>query len=139
MRQYIRSLNTKHFSITGDVVTPASAHYARKFQQRSSLHVRRRFQFSSALKRMSSVSTMATPRTHKTFVAVKGAPETLQRMFRFAPNDYEEIYKFFTRRGSRVLALGYKYMKEDMTMDEVYRWQNVDPVPGDTLTHICYH
>src|SRR5205807_2629486 len=29
------------------------------------------------------------------------------------PADYEETFKWFTRRGSRVLALGYKYLSND--------------------------
>ena len=68
---------------------------------------------------MSSVSTLTTPRGKKTFIAVKGAPETLRHMYTFVPDDYEETFKFFTRRGSRVLALGYKYLQDNMTINEV--------------------
>jgi manganese-transporting P-type ATPase len=68
---------------------------------------------------MSSVSTLTTPRGKKTFIAVKGAPETLRHMYSFVPDDYEETFKFFTRRGSRVLALGYKYLDDNMTINEV--------------------
>lgn len=45
------------------------------------------------------------------FVAVKGAPETLKGMYKDVPGNYDETYKWFTRRGSRVLALGYKYLE----------------------------
>ncbi|CAG8543740.1 13391_t:CDS:10, partial [Ambispora leptoticha] len=104
--------------LKGDIVAPDNSQSAR-FQQRSQLQIRRRFQFSSALKRMSSVSTLSTPRNSKTFVAVKGAPETLRHMFVYVPDDYEETFKFFTRRGSRVLALGYKYLPVNLNTDEI--------------------
>ncbi|KAK3991110.1 putative type V cation-transporting ATPase [Cladorrhinum sp. PSN332] len=78
--------------------------------------VKRRFQFSSALKRSSSVATInaTDSKTHQrlkgTFVAVKGAPETIMKMLVTVPRDYEETYKYFTRRGSRVLSLAYKQL-----------------------------
>ncbi|CAG8588623.1 7712_t:CDS:10, partial [Funneliformis caledonium] len=98
-----------------DTVIPQS----QRFQSRSQLQIHRRFLFSSALKRMSSVSTVTTPRGKKTFIAVKGAPETLRQMYLYVPDDYEETFKFFTRRGSRVLALGYKYLEDNMTIDKI--------------------
>ncbi|KAG0244727.1 hypothetical protein BGX31_008616 [Mortierella sp. GBA43] len=83
--------------------------------------IRRRFQFSSALKRMSTISTLASPefKTTKLFVAVKGAPETLKNMYSHLPKHYEDIYKKFTRRGSRVLALGYKYLPDGLNTDQI--------------------
>lgn len=83
------------------------------------VQIRRRFQFSSALKRQSSVATVngtdpATGRKVKgTFVGVKGAPETIMKMLVTVPEDYEETFKYFTRRGSRVLALAYKQLTTD--------------------------
>ncbi|KAH6612848.1 hypothetical protein B0J18DRAFT_69759 [Chaetomium sp. MPI-SDFR-AT-0129] len=80
------------------------------------VQVKRRFQFSSALKRQSSVVTInateakAGKKLRGTFVAVKGAPETIMKMLITIPKDYEETYKYFTRRGSRVLALAYKHL-----------------------------
>lgn len=80
------------------------------------VQVKRRFQFSSALKRQSSVATIhaTDAKSHTTlkgtFVAVKGAPETIMKMLVTVPADYEETYKYFTRRGSRVLALAYKHL-----------------------------
>lgn len=85
----------------GDTVTPSSA----AAPHRTSLNIRRRFQFSSALKRMSTVSTLSGGRG---LVAVKGAPETIRTMLATVPEKYDETYKWFTRRGSRVLALGMK-------------------------------
>ncbi|KAI1373317.1 hypothetical protein F4677DRAFT_228119 [Hypoxylon crocopeplum] len=83
------------------------------------VQIRRRFQFSSALKRQSSVATVhaADPKTGSrirgTFVGVKGAPETIMKMLVTVPKDYEETFKYFTRRGSRVLALAYKQLTHD--------------------------
>ncbi|KAI1747161.1 hypothetical protein F4782DRAFT_522132 [Xylaria castorea] len=83
------------------------------------VQIKRRFQFSSALKRQSSVATVNAVdsktgrKTRGTFVGVKGAPETIMRMLVTVPADYEETYKYFTRRGSRVLALAYKQLTFD--------------------------
>ncbi|EKM53145.1 uncharacterized protein PHACADRAFT_163440 [Phanerochaete carnosa HHB-10118-sp] len=72
---------------------------------RTTLHVRRRYQFSSALKRMSTVCSLPSG---KLVVAVKGAPETIRGMLAVVPEFYDETYKYYTRRGSRVLALGFR-------------------------------
>ncbi|EFY92963.1 cation-transporting ATPase 4 [Metarhizium acridum CQMa 102] len=82
------------------------------------VQIKRRFQFSSALKRQSSVAMVnGVSKTGKkvkgTFVGVKGAPETIMKMLVNVPTDYEETYKYFTRKGSRVLALAYKQLTVD--------------------------
>ncbi|KAI0542576.1 hypothetical protein GGR58DRAFT_452786 [Xylaria digitata] len=83
------------------------------------VQIKRRFQFSSALKRQSSVATVNSvdsrtgQKMRGTFVGVKGAPETIMKMLLTIPEDYEETYKYFTRRGSRVLALAYKQLTVD--------------------------
>ncbi|KAF2014328.1 cation-transporting ATPase 4 [Aaosphaeria arxii CBS 175.79] len=83
------------------------------------VQIRRRFQFSSALKRQSSVATVLVNdkknkrKIRRTFVGVKGAPETIRKMLVDSPQGYEETYKHFTRNGGRVLALAYKYLSED--------------------------
>lgn len=90
-------------------------------KKKENLQIRRRFQFSSALKRQSSVSNLVYPEFghHKTFVAVKGAPETLKRMYVEVPKDYDETYRHFTRKGSRVLALGYKFLEDGLSTEQV--------------------
>lgn len=106
------TLDALHWQLAkGDNVSPvdpASPH-------RTNIAIRRRFQFSSALKRMSTVSTLPNGRC---MVATKGAPETIKRMLAHVPDNYDETFKWYTRRGSRVLALGYKEM-EHMNGDQV--------------------
>lgn len=52
---------------------------------------------------------------------VQGAPETLKGMYTSVPDEYEHTYKWFAQRGSRVLALGYKWqeLKQDAHRDDV--------------------
>ncbi|KAH0579125.1 hypothetical protein H2248_003278 [Termitomyces sp. 'cryptogamus'] len=95
----------------GEVVSPANRNAAHATQ----ITIRRRFQFSSALKRMATVSTLPGD---KTLVAVKGAPETIKMMLASVPAHYDDTYKYFTRKGSRVLALGMKEM-EPLTIDKI--------------------
>ena len=86
------------------------------------VQIKRRFQFSSALKRQSSVATVVTTdrstgkKNKGTFVGAKGAPETIRKMLVDVPPKYEETFKFFSRNGARVLALAYKYIS---TQDEI--------------------
>jgi cation-transporting ATPase 13A1 len=68
------------------------------------------------------MSTVSTNKSGKTLVAVKGAPETIKGMLSIVPADYDETYKWYTRRGSRVLALGMKEV-ETMSIDRVSVWQ----------------
>ena len=88
------------------------------------VQIKRRFQFSSALKRQSSVANIVTTnrqtskKTKATFVGVKGAPETIRTMLVDAPDTYEDTYKLFTRNGSRVLALAYKYLTIDSELGQ---------------------
>ncbi|KAK6454494.1 P-type ATPase [Scheffersomyces xylosifermentans] len=81
------------------------------------IKILRRFQFSSALKRSSAISSIGG----KNFVAAKGAPETIRNMIVDAPETYEEIYKSFTRSGSRVLALAYKHLDNNVNVNKVKR------------------
>ena len=88
---------------------------------KASLNIRRRFQFSSALKRMSTVSVL---QSGKALGCVKGAPETIKAMLCTVPSWYDETFKWYTRRGSRVLALAFKEM-HGLNFDKVHlvRWQ----------------
>lgn len=57
------------------------------------------------------MSTIAALPSGELIGAVKGAPETIKTMLSSVPDNYDETYKWFTRRGSRVLALGIKQMR----------------------------
>lgn len=93
------------------------------------LRILRRFQFSSALKRSSSVASV----DGKTLVAVKGAPETLRTMIPELPPHYEETYKTFTRSGARVLAFAYKYLQDNMTEHKVNQLERENVEAGLTF------
>ncbi|KAJ9579755.1 hypothetical protein L9F63_004592, partial [Diploptera punctata] len=69
-----------------------------------------RHHFSSALKRMSVIAGYTLPgSTDTTYITtVKGAPETLKSMFSNIPSTYDSVYLEMSRRGARVLALGWK-------------------------------
>ena len=88
------------------------------------VQIKRRFQFSSALKRQSSVANVVTTnrqtskKSKGTFVGVKGAPETIRTMLNRTPPNYEETFKYFTRNGGRVLALGYKFLSADSELGQ---------------------
>ncbi|KAF9261090.1 endoplasmic reticulum Ca-transporting P-type ATPase [Marasmius fiardii PR-910] len=90
----------------GDTISPLDP----KAPHKGSVTIRRRFQFSSALKRMCTVSTLQAGGI-STLVAVKGAPETIKTMLAAVPAGYDDIYKGYTRKGSRVLALAMKEME----------------------------
>lgn len=110
--------------VSGELITPSN----RSAPHAAQLTIRRRFQFSSALKRMSTVSSFPGG---KTLAAVKGAPETIKTMLAVVPDHYDDTYKWFTRKGSRVLALGMKEM-EPMSTDKV-------SIPNDPLFSIQTH
>ncbi|KAK9855077.1 hypothetical protein MYU51_003491 [Penicillium brevicompactum] len=88
------------------------------------VQIKRRFQFSSALKRQSTIATITSndrktsKKTKSTFVGVKGAPETIRTMLVNAPPNYEETFKHFTRNGARVLALAYKFLSPETELSQ---------------------
>ena len=64
------------------------------------------------------MSTISNTPNGTLVAAAKGAPETIKGMLAHVPEGYDDTYKWFTRRGSRVLALGVKIM-EPMGGDKV--------------------
>ena len=95
----------------GDTFVPTSA----AAQHRTQLVIRHHFQFSSALKCMSTILSLPGG---ETLATVKGAPETIRGMLKDCPTWYDETYNLYTRWGSRVLALGAKDM-DTLNMDKV--------------------
>ncbi|OLL25049.1 Manganese-transporting ATPase 1 [Neolecta irregularis DAH-3] len=81
------------------------------------IQIKKRFQFSSQLKRSSSIFAIAG----RNFVSVKGAPETIRSMLKDVPTGYDDCYKKFGRMGSRVLALALKPL--DISVGKVVREQ----------------
>ncbi|CAH1104950.1 unnamed protein product [Psylliodes chrysocephalus] len=78
----------------------------------SGLKIFHRFHFSSALKRMSVIAGYnPVGSTDTIYIAtVKGAPEILKPMFSDTPKLYDDVYLELSRRGARVLALGFREM-----------------------------
>ncbi|KKA30914.1 hypothetical protein TD95_002619 [Thielaviopsis punctulata] len=101
------------------VSRPVSTSKAVSTSVSGQVQVKRRFQFSSLLKRQSSVAVIkgvdsaSGKKLQGTFAGVKGAPETIQKFLSVVPEHYEETFKYFTRRGSRVLALAYKQLSSN--------------------------
>ncbi|KAG1851058.1 hypothetical protein DFJ58DRAFT_842253 [Suillus subalutaceus] len=96
--------------MNGNEVVPSSA----KSPNASRVFIRHHFQFSSALKRMSTVSSLPSG---KVLVAVKGAPDMIKGILTEVPEWYNVTYKWYTRHGSHVLALR---TKEMMSIDKLY-------------------
>ncbi|KAJ3156879.1 hypothetical protein HDU86_003414 [Geranomyces michiganensis] len=109
------TLESVQWTLTkGDVLHPKSG----LSTDSDAMQIIRRFQFSSALKRMSTVSIREENGKQRIFVAVKGAPETIKDMLVKVPNNYDEHYKTWARRGKRVLALGYKLLPENYSVSQ---------------------
>jgi len=61
------------------------------------------FQFSSALKRMSTVSVLPGG---KVLATVKGAPETIKTMLSVIPEHYDDTYKWFNKEWKSRFSFG---------------------------------
>ncbi|PZC83302.1 hypothetical protein B5X24_HaOG208066 [Helicoverpa armigera] len=100
------TLKAAEWNLTkGDAVVP-------KKGKSPGLKIVHRNHFSSALKRMSviagyQVNERGFMETHY-ISSVKGAPETIKTMLKEVPSHYDHVYLTLSRRGARVLALGYR-------------------------------
>eukprot|EP00005_Dracoamoeba_jomungandri_P014729 CAMPEP_0174265524 /NCGR_PEP_ID=MMETSP0439-20130205/26811_1 /TAXON_ID=0 /ORGANISM="Stereomyxa ramosa, Strain Chinc5" /LENGTH=974 /DNA_ID=CAMNT_0015352025 /DNA_START=478 /DNA_END=3399 /DNA_ORIENTATION=+ len=90
-----------------------------------SVHIVRRFPFSASLKRMSTIISLEHERVTTLMVTMKGAPETMRSFFCEVPDSYEEVYKYYSSKGMRVLAMGYKPM-HDMAVNELNALERED-------------
>ena len=70
--------------------------------------IRKRFAFSSALKRM---SVLVEGSDHISYVFTKGAPEVLADKLLDVPAEYAKTYQFHMTRGKRVIALAYRQLQ----------------------------
>ncbi|KAJ2298531.1 putative cation-transporting ATPase 1, partial [Coemansia sp. RSA 2706] len=91
----------------GEVIEPAADR-----ELSVSLAVRRRFAFSSALKRSATLAEVHGVKGRRYFVAAKGAPETMRARLHAVPAGYDDTFRAFSRRGGRVLALASKWLPE---------------------------
>ncbi|KYQ50837.1 putative cation-transporting ATPase 13A1 [Trachymyrmex zeteki] len=85
------------------------------------LKIVQRYHFSSALKRMCVVAGYTLPGASDVhyMATVKGAPETLKNMLSSVPENYDSIYLSLSRRGARVLALGYRKLTGSFSSQEL--------------------
>ncbi|CAG9567416.1 unnamed protein product [Danaus chrysippus] len=100
------TLKAAEWNLTkGDAVVP-------KKGKSPGLKIVHRNHFSSALKRMSVVAGYQV--NERGFMenhyisSVKGAPETIKTMLKEVPSHYDHVHLTLSRRGARVLALGYR-------------------------------
>ncbi|RVE53320.1 hypothetical protein evm_002153 [Chilo suppressalis] len=100
------TLKAAEWNLTkGDAVVP-------KKGKSPGLKIVHRNHFSSALKRMSIIAGYQV--NERGFMenhyisSVKGAPETIKTMLKEVPSHYDHVYLTLSRRGARVLALGYR-------------------------------
>jgi magnesium-transporting ATPase (P-type) len=94
-----------------------------RFQKNNfgSLGVVKRFEFSSALQRMSILTLNHESKTLSAFV--KGSPEMIQSLStsQSIPEDFHDVLEKYTQDGLRVLALSYKeYDNFGKKSDSVY-------------------
>lgn len=81
-----------------------------------------RFAFSSELKRMTTVVSIAkgdNDEDDELRVLTKGAPEVLEPLFAQKPADYSKVYRHFAARGCRVIALGYRRLPSSASFDSI--------------------
>ncbi|XP_076238087.1 endoplasmic reticulum transmembrane helix translocase [Calliopsis andreniformis] len=85
------------------------------------LRIVQRHHFSSALKRMSVVAGYTMPGSSEInyITTVKGAPEIIKNMLSSIPENYESTYLSLSRRGARVLALGYRKLPGPLSAQDL--------------------
>ncbi|XP_026487368.2 endoplasmic reticulum transmembrane helix translocase [Vanessa tameamea] len=110
------TLKAAEWNLTkGDAVVP-------KKGKSPGLKIVHRNHFASALKRMSvvagyQINERGFIETHY-ISSVKGAPETVKTMLKEVPSHYDHVHLTLSRRGARVLALGYRNLGK-LTSQEI--------------------
>eukprot|EP01128_Nolandella_sp_AFSM9_P011830 TRINITY_DN8745_c0_g1_i1.p1 TRINITY_DN8745_c0_g1~~TRINITY_DN8745_c0_g1_i1.p1 ORF type:complete len:1205 (+),score=292.26 TRINITY_DN8745_c0_g1_i1:68-3616(+) len=87
--------------------------------ERTALHIRHRYHFSSSLARMSTIVSRDQNPSLPLLALVKGAPEVIMERLVDPPSNFEEIYTHFARRGKRVIALAYKELPKSVRVENV--------------------
>ncbi|RLN89268.1 hypothetical protein BBJ28_00012660, partial [Nothophytophthora sp. Chile5] len=80
------------------------------------------FSFSSELKRMTtivSVQKSDNDEPEERRVLTKGAPEVLESIFKKKPTYYRRVYRHYASKGCRVLALGYRVLPLQRSVEEL--------------------
>ncbi|XP_014238364.1 manganese-transporting ATPase 13A1 [Trichogramma pretiosum] len=93
------------------------------------LKIFQRHHFSSSLKRMTVVAgyqTTGSSVDSTYIVTVKGAPETLKTMYTSVPDNYDSTYLSLSRRGARVLALGYRKLPDSTSLGDLRNYSRED-------------
>eukprot|EP01083_Nonionella_stella_P030298 83088_1 len=98
------AIEAMRWNLSGDVCSSRNnAHTVRRCH---------RFPFSSHLRRMSCIVKIAGPDAGGCRVVSKGAAEVMRSRFFEVPNDYDETYRHYSHQGCRVLALGFKDVRQ---------------------------
>jgi manganese-transporting P-type ATPase len=115
----VESFSKTGFQVSAAVASSVTVNTIVHQEKGLFVKVLHRYQFSSALKRMSvlaevayktkSTSVMSTQR----MVFSKGAPEVLRKHLRNLPSNYEATYTLHMSMGRRVIALAYRILEED--------------------------
>uniref|UniRef100_A0A7S3LWG7 Cation-transporting ATPase n=1 Tax=Palpitomonas bilix TaxID=652834 RepID=A0A7S3LWG7_9EUKA len=88
--------------------------------QGDTVKILKRFPFSSSLQRMTCIMEHSQKGSMQgRYVVMKGAPEKLKDFLGEIPPRYDEMYKFYTRRGARVLALAVKRCLKDIKTSDL--------------------
>ncbi|CAH0482113.1 unnamed protein product [Peronospora belbahrii] len=84
----------------------------------------RSFAFFSELKRMTTVVCVRKADNNEQDeqrVLTKGAPEVLESIFTNKPPYYRRVYHYYASKGCRVLALGFRVLPVEISLDELRR------------------
>lgn len=110
------------WTISKDLAKPKKGNPHLRGGDRYMLKILKRFHFNPTLKRMSTVvlkramepsapEAAGGSSAGEYLVLAKGAPESLRESFSRVPDDYDEVYLDYARRGLRVIALGIRRLQ----------------------------
>ncbi|KAI3645105.1 hypothetical protein MP228_011269 [Amoeboaphelidium protococcarum] len=93
----------------------------------------KKFPFASSLKRMGNVSQIVgnlpgiAVNKNQLLVSVKGAPEVMKSMFKdIKAEQYDKVYTRYALSGSRVLAVGYKWIECNLNAAKDLKREDVE-------------